>query len=237
MKNIQKTLQLAQVLRDYLELKQDLKPADFILTLGNKYTKECAEKAAELFHAGYGEFIIVSGGVKQKSSFFMNTVEDTEANFLALYLENLGVPADKIIKENKSRTTGANFQLTQSLLQEFNPQAKSLIAVTKPYIERRALATSNRQTPEFKTQVASFDETLTSFYHKLPEDERQDLINELVGTINRMHDYPHLGFQTKQYVPTCVTTAQKELEKMGYKGNYARFSEYKPTQKQKAPRL
>ena len=223
----------AQILWDYLTIGEDVKPATFILTLGNRYMRECAERSADLFHNGFGDFIVVTGGVKHTVNYKGKKVTDTEANILRRYLIDLDVPEEKIILENKARTTGCNFVQTRALLKEFNIKARTLIAVTKPYIERRALATSQRQTPLFDTQVTSFDEDLKTFYLRLPQDEREELINELVGTINRIHDYPHLGFQTHQYVPPHVEKAKKALEELGYKGNYKLNSERKRTTKKK----
>lgn len=227
MDNKSEILKHAAVLWDYLELNQDLKPASFILTLGNKYMKHCAEKSAQLYHDGYGAFIIVTGGVKHSVVYKGKKITESEAQILYLHLIDLGVPSDKIIIEDHARTTGCNFLKTLSLLEEFNIHARDLIAVTKPYIERRALATSNRQTPSFQTQVASFDETLESFYNQFDKHGQDDLINELVGTINRMHDYPHLGYQTFHPVPDHVEHAKKALERLGYPGNYRLNNERK----------
>ena len=225
-KDFQKAYLLGSILWDYFKLNEELEEADFILVLGNFRLHSCAEKAAELFNKQMGNYIVVSGGVIRKITLEDGTkIKDTEANILKMHLMNMGVPEEKILLENKARTTGGNFLETEKLLNEKGLNDRSCIAVTMPFVERRARATVDKQTPKLKTQITSFDEDFDSFVGKQDKKEQIRLINVMVGTLNRIMDYPHLGHQTDQPVPKAVVAACDELIKMGYKGDYTRFSE------------
>ena len=230
--NFSKAYKLGKILWDYFELKEPLNEADFILALGNFRLKDVAKRSAELYKNGLGKFIVVSGGVKRTVKINGKTIKDTEANILKRYLLDFGIEEEKIILENKARTTGGNFIETLKLLNENTMSGRSCIAVTMPFVERRARATADRQTPQLKTQITSFNEDYDIFVGAQKRSEQIRLLNVLVGTYNRIQDYPHLGHQTSQKTPNHVKKAAEELISMGYTGDYIRFSEIgKPKQR------
>ena len=45
---------------------------------------------------------------------------------------------------------------------------------------------------------------------------KEDILNTMVGDLQRIVEYPKLGFQSKQDVPEIVLTAMQSLIDMGY---------------------
>lgn len=219
----QNILRDAQILWDYCMLKQPLKKSDYILALGNTTADKVAEKAAELYHRGLADFIVVSG--KPKWNFRLKgtktKIKVSEADMMAFTLQQNGVPADKYLIEPNATNTEENFTKTTSLLKEFNLKAKSVIVVTKPYVERRAKATADIRIPDQDVLVASFDYDFNQYFsYSVSINQAAIFINCLVGTVSRILDYPRKGFQSKQPITQDVLDAHTRLIRAGIKGDY-----------------
>ena len=104
----------AKKLWDYHHMHQPLKKADAIFVLGSHDTR-VAERAAELYFEGWALMIIFSGGL---GNFTKDMWTEPEADKFAAIAMKLGVPADKILIENRSGNTGENIVFTQKLLKE-----------------------------------------------------------------------------------------------------------------------
>lgn len=83
-----------------------------------------------------------------------------------------------------------------------------------PYMERRAYATTRKVWPEVEIVCASqpidFDD-----YLKGMGDERK-VAEMLVGDLQRVIEYPKLGFAVEQEVPGDVHDAYKALVRDGF---------------------
>lgn len=200
--------QLAKTIWDYMLMHHTMKPMDAIFVLGSS-DKRIAERAVELWKSGYSKYIIFSGG-RGKDFLF----EKTEAETLADVAVERGVPKKNIIIENQATNTGENILFTQNILKEKGLNFKSFILVHKPYMERRAYATFAKQWPGAKFIVTSpavpFNE-----YSRDPE-EKERFINLMVGDLQRIREYPKLGFQIEQDIPKNVWDANDQLIKNGY---------------------
>ncbi|MFA7191718.1 MAG: YdcF family protein [Candidatus Paceibacterota bacterium] len=193
----------AKIIWDYMLMHQDLKPVDAIFVLGSTDLR-VAERAAYLYLQGHAPFIICSGGFGKISKF--NRPEAVE--FSDVIIE-MGVPADKILIEDKASNTGENILFTKKILEEKNIKLNSIIAVQKPYMERRTFATIKKQWPEIDLLVTS---PLVSY----EEWGNQDFIEVMVGDLERIKEYPKLGFQIEQDIPDDVWQAHDELVKLGF---------------------
>jgi len=67
----------------------------------------------------------------------------------------IGMEPSKIIIEDKATNCGENVQFTKALLEDRDPPLTTGIVVQKPYMERRAFATVEKQWPEIQWQVSS----------------------------------------------------------------------------------
>ena len=135
----------ARKIWEYMILHQHLEKADVILVLGcsDEYVAKCG---ADLYLDGYGEFLLISGGVGPKNN-SLATVwpEATEAEHFAKIILSRGVPEDKVLIENASTNTGENIAYSYQLLQSKNIAIQSLIAIHKRHMERRVFATLKQQ--------------------------------------------------------------------------------------------
>jgi uncharacterized SAM-binding protein YcdF (DUF218 family) len=153
-------------------------------------------------------------GVGREVSGFKGTPEAERFTQVAL---DMGVPKQSILIENKARNTGENILLSHKLLQNKHIEASSIIAVQKPYMERRTFATLKAQwpkpQPEFivTSQDISFEDYITN-----PLYSAEYTINVMVGDLQRIKEYPKRGFQIEQAIPPEVWSAWEQLVMAGY---------------------
>jgi uncharacterized SAM-binding protein YcdF (DUF218 family) len=200
---------LAKILWDYLSLNEQPQKSDIILALGSHDTR-VAERAADLFLQGYAPIIVFSGGIGRLTGSFPKP----EAEVFADVAMAKGVPKEKIIIENKSTNTGENIDFSFRLLREKNIKVDTLILVTKPYMERRAYATlmkhvSGKTVITTSPQITLDDAPYDGF-------DMEEVINIIVGDMQRIKIYPEKGFQIYQEIPEPVWKAYEELIALGF---------------------
>ncbi|MDF1755998.1 MAG: hypothetical protein P1U89_24635 [Verrucomicrobiales bacterium] len=84
-------------------------------------------------------------------------------------------------------------------------------------MNRRALATFQLHWPELKITCSAPD---THFNESpAPGHTPEDVVSEIVGDIQRIIEYPALGFQTEQEIPTEVMDAYEQLRQRGFTGH------------------
>lgn len=211
--------QLAQVLWDYHRLGQPLQKAECMIVLGNDDLRT-AEYAAELFLQGYAELVVTTGQAGRHSSHFLPL---SEAEKFTEVMVAKGVDCDKILLENRALNTGENIVFTKQLLEQHQRVPASFLVVTKPYMERRALATFEKVWPGQALIISSVPLTFQQYLNEEHTFER--VVNAMVGYVHRMDDYPALGFQIPQEIPTEVWMACRKLEALGFEGNGQRPSQ------------
>ena len=213
--NSSKVDSYAQTLWDYLQLHHPLKKADIIIGFGS-HDKRTAEWAAKLYVDGYAPLIIFSGneGVGKAVSGFGGQPEAEVYRDIAI---SLGVPQQAILVENRSKNSSENVLFAAQLIKERNLAAAKVIVVHKPYMERRAYATIKAQWPQPQPHV-----TMTSMpisykeYVADPNYSREFTINTMVGDMQRIKEYPKLGYQIVQPISDEVWQAFEELVAAGY---------------------
>lgn len=207
-------IKLAQIVWDYSHMKCSLEKADCILVLGS-HDIRVAERGAELFLEGFADTLIFSGGLGRLTE---GMWDRPEAEIFADIAVKMGVPADKIIIENKSTNTGENILFTRRILEERNLNYCKFIVVQKPYMERRAYATFKKRWPEKQIIITSpqmsFEEYCNS--SNIIGINMDEVISIMVGDLQRIKVYPEKGFQIYQEVPDYVWNAFQQLVKMGY---------------------
>lgn len=202
----------AELIYDYHRMRMPLAKADAIFCLCSLDTR-VAERAAELYLAGYGKYLIFSGGSGKLTAF---RFDKPEAEIFAGIAINRGVPAEAILMEPNSTNTGENMLFTHRLLSIQGLKPASFVLVQKPYMERRTYATFKRQWPDQST-----DFTVTSpqlGFHEYPNEQnpKDFVIHIMVGDLVRLHTYPAKGFQIVQDIPPEVWAAGQRLIKAGF---------------------
>lgn len=133
------------------------KKSDAILVLGAKSYKgvnynPClvarVERAAELYKQGYADKIIMSGGDDKED-------QKNEALTMQQIAQQLHVPKNDIILEQKSTSTYENILLSSGVMRQHKMQ--SVIIVTEPFHSPRAALVAKKANLEY-----SVSPTLTS---------------------------------------------------------------------------
>lgn len=209
-----RTHALAEKLWHYLQLNQQIEKSDAILVLCS-HDQRVAERAAQLALEEWAPLLIFSGGL---GSITRKMWTRPEADQFAEIAIGMGVAPARILIENKSTNTGENFRFTRKLLAEKGIDPRKFIVVQKPYMERRSFATFRKMWPEKEVIVTSpqveFDDYLESYANK--ELSVDDVINIMVGDLQRIKVYAERGFQIPQEIPRNVWAAYEELVVVGY---------------------
>lgn len=201
---------LAQVIWNYTKISEKLKKADVIIAMGSMDLR-VAERAADLWLQGLAPVVVVTGGIGRL------TGEDTtisEAAKFAEILHKRGLPQKAIIIEDNAKNGAENFTLSIAKLREQQQPASTVIAVTQPYMERRAFATGKKLFPDLHIQMASPELS----YADYPDTTipKSLMINIIVGELFRIQTYPEKGFTITQSIPLNVSDAARQLISQGY---------------------
>src|SRR5262249_3708010 len=149
---------LARTIWDYHHVGHSLKETDCILVLGS-HDLRVAERGAQLLLAGWAPWLVVSGGLGRLAQGVWGR---SRAGRFAEVALNMGVPEEKMLIENRSTNTSENIRFSRELLKTHHIEPHKIIAVQKPYMERRTLATFGIVWPEIELVVTSpqltFDE-------------------------------------------------------------------------------
>lgn len=199
---------LAQTIWDYMQMHQPLKPADAIFALGSSDLR-VAERAAELYHQGYGTYVICAGGIGKDTQF-----NKPEGEVFAETVIDNGVPETDVIVESESTNTGENILFVREMLRDMQLHMNSFVVVQKPYMERRTYATFKKRWPEADCLVTSPQISYADYPRS--EEEKRLMINLMVGDLLRIREYPKQGFQIEQEIPDAVWQAGQQLLAMGF---------------------
>jgi uncharacterized SAM-binding protein YcdF (DUF218 family) len=202
----------ARLLWDYHHVGHALASADAILVLGSHDTR-VAERAADVFLEGWAPLVVLSGhlGALTRGRF-----ERSEAAVFADVAASRGVPRERILIENRSTNTGENVVFTRRLLSDRGIAVRRAIAVQKPYMERRTLATFHARGPGRDVVVTSPQIDWQEYPTR--EISRGDVIHIMVGDLQRLMVYAEKGWSEPQQIPPEVIEAYGRLVEAGYTG-------------------
>lgn len=200
----------ARLIWDYHQMGHPLQRCDVAIGLGS-HDMGVSEYTAELFHAGWFPTIVFTGAVNPTHPERFPRGEAIHFREQAL---SLGVPASAILTEPNATNTGLNITLSRAVLQAAGIRPHTVMLIAMPYMQRRAYATCRKAWPEVEVVCASqpleFDD-----YTKTIGDEHL-VIDMLVGDLQRVVEYPRLGFAIEQPVPKDVHDAYQQLLTDGF---------------------
>lgn len=203
----------AKIIWNYLHLNQTIKKCDIIFALGSSDLR-VAKRAAQLFLDGYGDSLVISGGLGRISK---DIFHKPEAEMFADIAVKMGVPKERIFTETDASNTGQNITFTYDLLQEKDIKPRSILIVTKPYMERRVYATFKKQWPTSDTTEMLVTSPDVSYEEYFTPQLTEDLVlNTMVGDLQRIRNYPARGFQIPQDIPEEVWDAYEAMVAAGY---------------------
>jgi len=202
----------ARVIWDYHHVGHVLAPADAIVVLGSHDTR-VAERGAELVLAGWAPLVVFSGNLGSLTS---EMWARPEAEIFADVAAGMGVPRDRMLVEARSTNTGENVSFCRDLLAERGIEVRKAIAVQKPYMERRTLATFRTLWPELDVIVTSPQMDFDAYPNA--QITQDDVIHIMVGDFQRLMLYAKKGWSAAQEIPDEVMDAYQDLVAAGYTG-------------------
>jgi uncharacterized SAM-binding protein YcdF (DUF218 family) len=200
----------AKLIWDYHQMHHDVRPVDAAIGLGS-HDLGVPAFCAQLYRAGLFPTLVFTGGPNPTAP---DRFPRGEAVHFREHALEFGVPDTAILLETKARNTGQNIAFSRAVLAAAGITPASVLLVSMPYMERRAFATARKLWPEVEPVCASqpleFDD-----YLKNIGDEKL-VIDMLVGDLQRVIEYPRLGFAIAQDVPEDVHAAYDSLLTAGF---------------------
>jgi uncharacterized SAM-binding protein YcdF (DUF218 family) len=203
-----KIIKQVKTLWAYMQLNQPVTPADLIIVFGSNDIR-VAEYAASLYLQGFAPRIVFSGGLGR---FTESLFTKSEAEIFSDIALDMGVKKEHIFIENQSTNTGENIINSARVVTEKQLNAQRILLIQKPYMERRALASFEKQWP-LNYQTVTVTSAGGSFFDYINDELSSDfVVQALIADFQRIQEYPKQGFQTEQPIPLEVTAAYQFLK-------------------------
>ena len=202
-----------EILWDYVRIVHQPVKADAILALGS-FDPAAAVRAAQLWKEGWAPLVVMSGGIAHVGGVLDTGWGRAEAEVFADIAVSQGVPAEVILLESSATNTAQNFTLTRQLLLDRGLVPRHVIAVAKPYMTRRALATAGKAWPDLLVSLQCEQIDVMSYLAR--DEDPARIVHAMVGDMHRIMVYPALGHQLEQFVPPGVAAALHTLVDAGY---------------------
>ncbi|MER6140850.1 YdcF family protein [Streptomyces sparsogenes] len=200
----------AKLIWAYHQMGHEPRPCSAAICLGS-HDLGAATFAAKQYHAGLFPVLVFSGGNSPTTAALYPRGEAVHFREHAL---DLGVPDEAILLEPNAGNTGQNITFSREVLRGAGVEVDSVMLMAMPYMERRAYATCRKVWPEVKAVCAS-DPLDFADYVKSIGDEKL-VIDTMVGDLQRVIEYPKLGFAIEQEVPDDVHAAYERLLRAGF---------------------
>jgi uncharacterized SAM-binding protein YcdF (DUF218 family) len=204
---------LAKILWSYHNLEQEIPDSVDLILVAGSHDDRVAEYGAQLALKVSSRFVVTSGGYGKITA---EVGGEPEAVRFRRIMESRGVPAGRVLCEDRSSNMGENIQFTHRLIDEQQPTTPvaHAVVVTKPYMKRRALATALKQWPGVEW-VSTAPDLSFEEYASTEVPERR-MIELMVGDTQRIETYAAKGFQVPQEIPSAVTEAFERLVELGF---------------------
>nr|WSW67429.1 YdcF family protein [Streptomyces sp. NBC_00995] len=200
----------ARVLWDYHQMHHELRPCSVAIGLGS-HDLSVADTAADLYKRGMAPLIVFTGATSATTRERMPRGEAVHYRERAL---ELGVPSSAVLVEPKARNTGENIRFSRALLEKAGVHVGSVLLTSKPYEERRAYATARKLWPEVAIVSSSTPTTFEDYVDSI--GNARLVFDMLVGTLQRLLNYPKKGFMISQRVPDEIRSAFERLCSAGF---------------------
>ncbi|MCI9610413.1 MAG: YdcF family protein [Oscillibacter sp.] len=184
-------------------------PAGVLLAMGSQDLR-VADTAARAFQEVGADYLVCSGGFGKDTT---GLLKEPESVLYARRCRELGVPADRILIEDKSTNSGENFCFSRALLAERKIYPRTGVVACKPYMAKRAWATGTKQWPEVRWSVFRQELSLTEYLSQ--GNDLTAVLNLMVGDLQRLRAYAGI-FQAPVPVPEPVWQMYERLAADGY---------------------
>ncbi|MEA5358275.1 YdcF family protein [Amycolatopsis sp., V23-08] len=200
----------AELVWDFHQVHHEISACDVAIALGCNDIG-VAEYAAELYHRGMFQTVVFTGATSRDTAAIFPRGEAVHFRERAL---ELGVPDTAILVEPQAANTGANITLSRDLLIGAGLTPDSVLLISMPYMERRAFATCRRLWPEVAVTCTSAPLTLEEYVKTI--GDAAEVVDMMIGDLQRVMIYPKCGFAIEQPVPPAVAAAFDRLVAAGF---------------------
>lgn len=202
------------VLWNYMNLGMEPRASDCIVGFGC-YNEDIPVRCAELYHQGFAPKILFTGGLGRNTAAMWTR---SEAERFADIAMAAGVPEQDIIIENKSTNSAENILFTREKFRELGLDVGRILAVHKPFMERRLMAAMGIYWPEMDVVYTSPQVDLETYLRNSVACGMTEhgTICVIVGDFQRMDVYAKKGFQIPQEIPEVCWDAFHALVELGY---------------------
>lgn len=211
--------EFARILWDYHHLGRQVPTEADLLLVAGSHDLRVAERGAELAKSGVYTRIVVSGGAGKITA---SEFKEPEAVVFQRCMVSLGVPPECILIEPLATNSGQNIQNTKAILQASDPPVQTGLLVTKPYMERRLLATAQKQWEGVEWNVTSPNISFSDY--PSTEVPWTRMVELMVGDFQRIKLYAQKGFQVAQPESQEAEMAYDALVSMGFDAQVTRES-------------
>ncbi|WP_150250370.1 YdcF family protein [Nocardiopsis deserti] len=200
----------AELIWEYHRVHHRVRSCDVAIALGCNDIGVAAY-SAELYHAGLFPALVFTGGNSPSTAEVFPRGEAVHFRERAL---ELGVPDSVILVEPEASNTGQNITFSRRALEVNGIVPATVLLVCMPYMERRAFATARKLWPEVEVVCASVPLSLGDYVKETGDAGL--VIDMMVGDLQRVMEYPKLGFAIDQEVPRAVRDAYESLVASGF---------------------
>ncbi|EOQ98299.1 hypothetical protein LEP1GSC195_1481 [Leptospira wolbachii serovar Codice str. CDC] len=203
-------LEFANSIWNFLSIQENIQKSDLIFVLCS-HDLRVAKYAIDLYKKGFANYILFSGGL---NFFTKHIFPKSEAESFAELALSSNIPEENIIIENESTNTGENIQFTKQLLNSLNLNFDKILAIQKPSMTLRIKLALDKQWNEGIFYISSPIYSISDAPHS--HINLFMIINEIVGDLQRIIEYPKFGFQSETIIPDHITKAYNSLIENGY---------------------
>ncbi|MPZ01002.1 MAG: YdcF family protein [Actinophytocola sp.] len=199
-----------ETLWNYHRIDDQLEPVDVAVGLGS-HDPSVAIYTAELYAKALFPLIVFTGANAP------TTVERFPRGEAVHYREialDHGVPDEAILVEPNARHTGQNIDYARQLLDDRGSEPRSVLLISRPYQQRRALATALKRWPGVEIRCSATAQTLDEYTASIGDVRR--VVDMLVGDTQRITYYAERGEAAPQDVPRDVHEAYERLVAAGF---------------------
>jgi uncharacterized SAM-binding protein YcdF (DUF218 family) len=198
---------------DYHQLNHRPLPADVLLVLGTNDTR-VAEFAADLYHAGLSETLVVTGGLAHQNDLLATDWDRPEAEVFADILSSRGVPRDSMVLETQALNTAENLVFSRRVVEAAGLTPRNILIAVKPFMQRRVMATHAVVWPEMPASTVSWTGTFDDYCNDMLPAAK--VTNIMMGDLQRIWVYAARGFSAPQQIPDNVKQAFQRLVDLGF---------------------
>lgn len=200
----------AQIIWDFHLMNHPQIRTDVAIVLGGP-DQYVAEQAAILYHRGLFPTLVFTGATSDSTT---ELFPEGEAVHFSRTARALGVPDAAILLEPRATNTGQNISYSRDVLEQAGIHPATITVVSMPYMERRAWTSFAKQWPG--THIVCSSQPIGLVDYLAGFDNPAETIGMMVGDLQRVIEYPKLGYAVTQDVPEDVNAAYKRLVHAGF---------------------